>query len=156
MTQQKYIYIHNTKLTLIALSEWKINWWDLLEAPSKFDKFQKYSYGIFGEKYLSCFFFIFAPPFFVLKNFRKWVSVAFVNGRLEAFFFSGGVRLIVRIIRWILVHFRCRRRRSMCKSIWIGNLYGAYGSSICMPIRIANLYGHTNFIFVIVKLVFNN
>ena len=42
--------------------------------------------------------------------------VGFVKGRLEAYLLSGGVRALVRSIQWILVGFRCRRRRGTRKT----------------------------------------
>lgn len=131
MTQQKYIYIHNTKLTLISLSEWKINWWDLLEPPSKFDKFQKYSYGIFGEKYLSCFFFIFHRLFLFWKIF-------------------------VSECLWLLLTVDWKHFSSLVVYVWSLGLYGGFWSifvaveeEVCAKAYGLAIYmGHTDHQFV--------
>lgn len=75
----------------------------------------------------SMIFFISVPPFLFWKISLSKCYVAFVNGRLEAYLFFSGVRSIVRSIWWILVCFRCHKRRGICKGIRIDNLYKSYG-----------------------------
>jgi len=77
---------------------------------------------------------------FFLQNFRNSMYVAFVKGDLEAYLFFGGIRALVRSIRWILIDFRYQRRRGTRST---------YGLLIRM--------GHTIFLlFLIVKLIINN
>ena len=87
--------------------------------------------------------FLFLQRHFFPQNFRKSVYVASSKDDLEAYLFSGGVCALVRRIRWIVVGFRCRRRRGTRRTY---GLVIRMTHTNCQSVR---SYGLTILIFVI-------
>jgi len=106
----------------------------LLEHPANFLNAEN-TLMVFSIINISRIIFYFCSTIFVPQNFHKLVYVASVKDDLKAYLFSGGVRALVKSIRWVVVGFRCQRRKGTQRT---------YRLVIRMTIRIADPYGHTD------------